>query len=262
MLFTWFMLTGFILLLSPEGFTSRFQFAFARIFHWPLSLGRNIPLAARTRLPVQDETSSKEAQYQNYIANIQEELQQKQREIETLSGLRSRLHGLEGAKLVLADIITGSTEGQRCELIINRGQNDFLAKGQFVLGDNSIIGAISEAGPRTAKVRMLTDAGCATAVRIQGLDVDMLLQGSGNNSARIKLVPIKHKVRQGDVVLAAKKPGLIDTPMIAGKVSECKRDDKNPAVWDITVKPVCDLANLSSVAVIVMNPQTPGPGVP
>jgi len=255
MLFTWFLLTGFILLLAPESFTSRFHFTFARIFHRPLSIGRNVPLSVRTQLPLQQEASRKEAQYQNYITNIEEELRQKQLAVESLSGLRSRLHGLEGAKLVLADIITGSVEGRRRELIINRGQDDQLAKGQFVLGDNSIIGTISEVGPRTARVRMLTDAGCATPVRIQGLDVDMLLTGGGNDTARIKLVPVKHKVKTGDIVLAAKRPGFLDSPMIAGRVDECKADDKNPAVWDITVKPVCDLANLNGVAVIVMNPQ-------
>jgi len=37
-------------------------------------------------------------------------------------------------------------------------------------------------------------------------------------------------------------------------VVQCKRDGKNPALWDITVKPVYDISTLNSVAVIVMNP--------
>jgi hypothetical protein len=43
--------------------------------------------------------------------------------------------------------------------------------------------------------------------------------------------------------------------MIIGKVAECKRDDENPSLWDITVEPACDIERLNDVAVIVMNQQ-------
>jgi len=43
--------------------------------------------------------------------------------------------------------------------------------------------------------------------------------------------------------------------MIIGKVAQCKRDDQNPSLWDITVKPACDIERLTSVAVIIINPQ-------
>jgi cell shape-determining protein MreC len=46
--------------------------------------------------------------------------------------------------------------------------------------------------------------------------------------------------------------------MIVGEVQQCKRDNKNPALWDITVKPSCDITKLNNVAVLLMNPQGPG----
>jgi hypothetical protein len=39
--------------------------------------------------------------------------------------------------------------------------------------------------------------------------------------------------------------------MIAGTVNECKRNDQNALLWDITVRPACDVAMLESVTVIV-----------
>ncbi|MHC4735435.1 MAG: hypothetical protein ACYTDW_13395, partial [Planctomycetota bacterium] len=48
MLFTWLMLTGLILLFAPQNLTNDLQFAFARIFRWPLTIGKNISLYART----------------------------------------------------------------------------------------------------------------------------------------------------------------------------------------------------------------------
>jgi rod shape-determining protein MreC len=247
------MLGGLIILFSPRAVTSKFQFAFARIFRWPLSVGRNIPLSTGTEVSLQNEQARKEAQYQNYIINLEEELRQKNRELEQVTGMRSRLRGLEGAQIMPADIITASVEGKRCELIINRGSEDGLTKGLYVIGDNSVIGTVTELAGRTAKVRLFTDSSSIVQVKIAGLDINMLMQGEGANRAKIKLVPIKHKIKAGDAVLACKKPGLLDAQMIAGVVAQCKRDNKTPGLWDITVRPVCDTAKLNTVAVIKMS---------
>jgi rod shape-determining protein MreC len=257
MLFVWFTLGGFILLFAPQRLTSKFQFAFARIFHWPLNIGKNMPLSAKTKMGVQNDSARKEIQYQNYILNLEEELRQKNAALQQLTGMRTRLRGLEGARIVPAEIITASTEGSRGELIINRGSDDGLSKGLFVIGDNSVIGTITELAARTARVRLLTDVSSAAQVNIPGVEVNMLMQGKGRNQAMIKLVPVKHKIKVGDAVLVRRKPGYLDIAMVAGAVQQCKRDDKNPALWDIMVKPVCDISNLSDVAVIVMNPASP-----
>jgi len=249
MLFTWLMLGGFIFLFAPQNLTSKFQFAFAHVFRWPLSIGRTITLSARTQPQLMDVVSRRKYdQLQNYLANLTEELNQERQKVEELSRLRNR-RPLEGAGLMLAEVITASTEG----LIINRGQNDGLQKGQFVLGDNSIIGTISDVSPRTAKVELITETTSNIAVEIGGLKT--VIQGDGKDSVKVQLVSIKHKVKIGDNVYACKKPGLLDAPMIIGAVAQCKRDDENPLLWDITVKPACDIQKLTEVAVIIMNPQ-------
>jgi rod shape-determining protein MreC len=258
MLFAWFMLAGLILLFSPLAVTSRLQYAFARFFHRPLNAGRQVPLSAKTELPLKDDFSKKESQYQNYIANLEEELRQKNQAIQQLTGVRTRLRGLEGAKLVPADIIIASVSGLRSEFIINRGKDDGVCKDMFVIGDNSVIGTISDLYARTAKVRLFTDSASIVQVNIPDIEINMLMQGSGNNTAKIKMVPAKHQIKIGSPVMLRKKPGVLDSAMIVGEVQQCKRDSKNPALWDITVKPSCDITKLSNVAVIVMNPQDLG----
>jgi rod shape-determining protein MreC len=249
MLFTWFMLAGFIFLLGPQNLTNKFQFAFAHIFRWPLNIGRTITLSARTQPQLTDVVSRREYdQLQNYLANLTEELNRERQKVKELSRLRNR-RPLEGAGLMLAEVITSSTEG----FIINRGQNDGLQKGQFVLGDNSIIGTISDVSPRTAKVELITKTTSSIAVKIGRLKA--VIQGDGKNSAKVQLVSTKHKIKIGDKVYACKKPGLLDTPVIIGTVTQCKTADENPLLWDITVKPACDIRKLAEVAVIIMNPQ-------
>jgi len=249
------MLSGLILLFAPQNLTNDLQFAFARIFRWPLTIGKNISLYARTRRSVPGVTFDRESQYQNYIANLEEQLRQKHLELIDLSRLRDRLHALENAGLIMADVYRSSVNEKLCELTINRGKDDGLAEGYYVLGDNSVIGTISDVASRTARVKLFTDPASRIPVRIGNLNIDRLMQGSGKNSAKIELLSTKHKVRVGDKVLTRKKPGFLDASMIIARVAQCKRDDRNPAFWDITVKPVCDIERLETITVIIMNPK-------
>jgi rod shape-determining protein MreC len=249
MLFTYFLLGGLILFFAPQNLTNNLQFAFAHIFRLPLSIGRAITLSARTQPQPTDVVSRRKCdQLQNYLANLTEELNQERQKVEELSKLRNR-RPLEGAGLVFADVVTTCSEG----LIINRGQNDGLQKGQFVLGDNSIIGTISDVSPRTARVELITQTSSSMAVELSGLKA--VIRGDGKDSAKVQLVSIKHKVKIADIVYACKKPGVLDAPMIIGTVVQCKTADENPLLWDITVKPACDIRKLTEAAVIIMNPQ-------
>ena len=255
MLFTWCMLVGFIFLFSPQKLTNKFQFAFARIFRWPLSIGRNISILARTQQPGNGIFRRRESQYQNYIATIEEQLRQKHQMLEEVTGLRQRLP-LEGADLVPANVATAFLDSSRNELVINRGQNDGLTLGQFVLGDNGVIGIISKVDSRNAQVRLITDPASRIKAKIEGLDISkVMLCGAGGNCAKVPMVSVKHKVKTGSRVFALKEPGLLDTPIVTATITRCKPDDQNPLVWDITVEPVCDLETINNVAVIIMNPQ-------
>ncbi len=74
MLFTWFMLTGFIFLFAPQSVTSKFQLAFVHVFRWPLSVGGNLVMTAQTQQPLTGALSRSETRYRNYIASLEETL--------------------------------------------------------------------------------------------------------------------------------------------------------------------------------------------
>jgi len=261
-LFTCFMLAGFIFLFTPHNITNKFQFAFARLFCWPLSIGRSISLSVQMGQPFADSSTSgnyndlrrRYNQLQNHLANVVEQLNLEHKKAERLSGLRNRFP-LEGAKFLPADVIRASIDGSQSWIIINRGQNDGLAKGVFVLGDNSIIGIVSDVASREARVRLFTDPTSRIEVKIAGLGIERVMQGIGGNSAKIPMVSTKLKVKIGQKIFARRKPGLLDVPIIIGTVARCKEDDEKPLVWDITVKPACDLEKLKDIDVLIMNPE-------
>lgn len=252
MLFTWFMLTGIIFLFAPQNLTNQFQLAFVHIFRWPLSIGGNLALTARTQQPLTGNAGRNEIQSRNYIATLEKTLDQQRKKFDKLYGLHNT-YVWEGTDFALADVITATVEGARNELTIACRKTNGLAKDQFVLGDNSIIGTISDISSNTASVKLFTDPASKIAVKIGELDIKKLMQGNGDKTAKIPLVSIEHKIKEGDNVFARKKAGFSDAPMIIGRVARLKRDDKDPLFWDITVEPVCDIEHLEDVAIIIMN---------
>ena len=211
-------------------------------------------MTAQTQQPLAGTAGPSEIQYRNAIENFKEALAQQQKDFDKLYGLYNT-YVWEGTDYVLADVITVTVEGNRNELTIACRKTNGLAKDQFVLGDECIIGTISDLSSRTASVKLFTDPTSRIAVTIGDLDIKKWMQGNGNKTAKIPLVSIEHKIKEGDNVFARKKAGFSDAPMIIGKVAQIKRDDKDPLFWDITVEPACDIEHLEDVAIIIMNSQ-------
>ncbi len=254
MLFTWLMSAGLIFLFVPRSLTNKLQLASLGIFHRPLSICRNFTLASgKQQSPTNVAERNKYIKLRNHLANNIQWLRQERENVEKLSGLRNR-SVWEGVNFVLADVITSFMDASRNEFIINRGKNDGLCKGQFVLGQQSIIGTISELDSRTARVQLLTDPESKIAVKIGESKLQGIMQGDGNSSAKIQLLAKKHKIKIGEIVYVRKKPGFLGISMIAGTVVQCKTSNENALLWDITVKPACELQKLNSVAAIVVNP--------
>jgi len=254
-LFTWLILAGLIFLFTPSSLTNKLQFGFARVFNRPLNICRDFQLAISKQPSMVDVIDrNRYIELRNHLANNMQWLYQENQKVEKLSGLRDRSIW-NGANFVLADVITAFIENSRSELIINRGRDDGLTEGQFVLGQHSIVGTVSELDSRTARVCLVTDFNSRMAVVIGKSNLQGIMQGKGNCLAKIILLSIKHKIKVGDIVYVRKKPGFLDVPLIAGTVEKCKADNENPLLWDITIRPACDIQRLNSVVVLVMNSQ-------
>ncbi|MFC1634782.1 rod shape-determining protein MreC [Planctomycetota bacterium] len=253
MLFIWFMLTGCILLFAPQSLTGKLQLAFVDIFRWPLRLGGNVALTARTQPSSEESLGGGEARLRIYIANLEQTLDQQRKEFQKLYGLYNT-YVWEGADWALAgvDRATVVVDGPRNELTIDYRKKKGLVKGQYVLGGESVIGTISDVFPQlgTAKVKLVTDSSSQIPVKIGS--VKTIMKGKGGNVAIVEM--LKKQVDVGEKVFAYKKAGFLDASIIVGKVTRCKRNPKEAAVWDATVVPVCDIKNLDDVAVIIMNP--------
>jgi cell shape-determining protein MreC len=253
MLFTWLMLAGSILIIAPTEWTSSFQLAFLRIFNWPLSIGENISLSARARGRVDDANAVPGEKYRallNYCTSLEAQLRDERERLDKLTGLRERFP-FGNAKLVEALVYPGSIDRAHGEISVDKGKESQLAKGQFVLADNSIIGTVSGVSAGGARVNLFTSPASNIPVEIAG--TKRFMRGEGNNVAKIPMMKDKPKI--GAEVMAAKSPGLLNAPIIVGRVARCERNAESAVLWDVIVEPVCDMERLNDVVVIVMNPE-------
>ena len=252
-LLTCLVLVGFILLLLPQSTTNKLNFAFVRIFGFCLKIGSNP--ADYSAIDFGQGSQFVDRQTHNKVwiayANPQEDFFQEHQQLERLAGLRIALPNVGTC------LVPGEVTGRRAsDIIINRGSSDGLAKGQYVLGYNSIIGTVDDVDTNMASVKLMTSLGSRIPVRV-ALDKDdiyihTIMTGGGSTGAKIRDVKLKFEVRTGYRVYAAKKIGLLSTPRIIGKISNCVINEDNPVVWDISVEPACDLNAVDNVTVIVI----------
>jgi len=259
MLFASGLLVGLIFLfVVPREAAGRLQLAYAHVFRWPLAIGRGVvraqtTTATRTVNPQDYENLLKAwQQLRKKSANLESQLQEASRQIELLTKLKAR-PGLEHMQPIPAKVYTQVQD----EMMISQGQESGVAVGQYVLSltearidEQCVIGVVSAVSAKGAKVKLITDRDSNIPVNIAGLSAGKFLKGQGDGAAKITLVPRDHALQAGAAVYAQAKRGVLDVPVIVAEVAERKMDVDHPNMWDITVRPVCDLATLSDVVVL------------
>jgi rod shape-determining protein MreC len=251
-LFISLLLLGFILFLLPQTATSKLNFAFIDIFGYFLNMGSSATYYHAPQNASPDFVSRQDYnRLQTAYANLQEELSEQKRQLEKLSKVRlTEPDPLTG--LVMAKVVNRKEN----EFIINRGSGDGLKAGQYVLGDNAVIGLVEQVSADISSVRLITSLACKIPIRISAPDVNSYfngtMQGNDKKEAVILNIPQKYKLKVGISVYAAQKTGFLQSSRIIGRISKCTPGERNPVVWDITVQPAYEFNDITDVAVIVL----------
>ncbi len=246
-----------ILLLLPQKHTRHLNYFFVRITSPLLNL---IPGSQ----PAKDDTVSK-SEFDKLLVSYENLHGRYNKLVETnlrLTAIRRQFLPLPEPAIVIANISKKTTDGQRNEIVINRGSGDGLKKGQYVLSAERgcVIGTISDLSSTMSRVQLVSDSNHYIMVDIWREGVDLLISGQmqGNNKlgATIPLVETDFDIRKGDSVFAKVTAGFLETPLIIGKITKIIEDERKPLLWDITVTPVVDVRSLTDVAVIVIDMNT------
>lgn len=251
-LFTGLLLIGIILLLVPQSVTSKLNLAFFDVFGFFLNIGSSAAYQQKAQPDSPEDALRREYnQLQVAYQNLQAQFDEQKKQIEQLGRIRMTEPD-PAAGLVLAKVINR----RKNEFIINRGSADGLVKGQFVLGDNAVIGCIEDVSADISSVKLISSSACKMHVKISAPDVNSYyngtIQGDDKDSAKVLNVSKKYKIKDGYYVYAAPKPGFLQSSRIIGRISKCATDETNPVLWSIWVKPAYDFDEITDVAVIVI----------
>ena len=118
-----------------------------------------------------------------------------------------------------------------------------------VSGGAGLVGRISEVGPRTAKVRLLTDTESAVAALLQTTRGTGLVIGEPDGSLRMKFIPQEEEVSVGDIVLTSGLGGLMPKGLVIGQVTEVQQK-MYETFQTATVRPAVDFARLELALVL------------
>jgi len=133
---------------------------------------------------------------------------------------------------------------------INVGAQQGAEVGMSVVsGGAGLVGRISDVGPRTAKVQLLTDPDSAVAALLQTTRGTGLVVGQPDGSLQMKYIPQEEEVSVGDIVLTSGLGGLMPKGLVIGQVTAVQQREYE-TFQTATVRPAVDFTRLELAMVI------------
>jgi cell shape-determining protein MreC len=255
MLFTWLLFAGFILYLTPQSITGNLHFAFVRMASPLLNFGKSVTTLSSTATTGIDRQSYVSRQEYNQIENARENLKaqlvEMERKLDNVTKVQNRFPALARAGFVQAEVIAVTYDRLGHRMAINRGRSDGIKEGYYVMADNCVIGTVDQVSKGGATVKLVTDPAAKMFVQSEK-GSGGVMTGAGRNACRVQLGV---KLAAGQSIYAGKRPGLLDSPIVIGKVTEC-RSGSIPMLYELAVEPACDYSKVENVSVLIMNPSS------
>ncbi|MDH5508052.1 MAG: rod shape-determining protein MreC [Anaerolineae bacterium] len=224
--------------LGAQGWvTSRYQ-AFQDIFNAPSDLAR---------------LRQRETELETELANLQTEylaLQQRVTEVEILSALLDFARAQPDNKYQAAAVIARDPSPFLKYVIINRGSDHGLRRGMPVVSNQGLVGRVTAVTANAARVQLITDPASAINVRIQSINVDVILSGSITGDISLSLIPQDAAVVPGDPVQTSGLGGNYPPNILVGQISTVRKES-TALFQTASVQPAVDFFRLEIVLVIL-----------
>lgn len=171
--------------------------------------------------------------------------------------------GREGCAMFPCGEVIGTDPNPYLRYItINVGAQHGVKEGMAVVSGGAVlVGRIAEVGPRTSKVRLLTDLDSAVAAFLQTSRATGLVVGQPDGSLRMEYIDQSASVTVGDFVLTSGLGGALPKGLLIGQVSEVQQMDS--ALYQVAiVRPALDFSHLEIVLVLTAFEQIPPEEIP
>jgi rod shape-determining protein MreC len=134
-------------------------------------------------------------------------------------------------------------------VLLDKGREDGVEKGQPVINPEGVVGIVVEATSRYAKVMLITDPNSAVDAVIQDSRARGIIKGGASGSCVLNFVLRKHEVAQGDTVVSSGMDGVFPKGLPIGKVAAIVKREAG-IFQDVSVIPYVDFERLEEVLVV------------
>jgi rod shape-determining protein MreC len=154
-----------------------------------------------------------------------------------------------GYTTVAAGITRQDMAGIMKTLIIDRGENDGIRKGQPVIVETGLVGRVIETTWHASRVLVVTDENSNVDALVQRTRGNGILQGTGMGTCNLKYIVKTEPVQKGDIILTSGLGGVFPKELILGVVREVG-NNKTSMFQNIDVVPFADFRKMEEVLVI------------
>lgn len=176
-----------------------------------------------------------------------------ERENAQLRGLKTSLPPLT-EKWLAGEVISVESSTLRQRLVINRGANHAVFKGQTVVANAGLLGQTLRVGPWSAEVILITDPEHAVPVQIVRNGLRTIAVGSGEADAiSLPYLPIQSDIEVGDLLVTSGLGGVFPAGFPVARVTEARRDTGS-ALALVRAKPLAALDRDREVGFVWFRP--------
>jgi rod shape-determining protein MreC len=230
---------------------------------YPVALAVSSPVTAwdwmRQSFASRDALEAKNARLRTRLRN----LEVRSMRYEALARENAALIGLRGAlppvaqRWLPADIVNIQLDSLRQRVLIDRGAENGVTRGQAVLDDHGVVGQTMYVGPWSAEVILITDPAHALPVEIQRTGLRTIAVGTGNsNSLALPYLPANADIRVGDVLVTSGLGGVFPPGYPVARVTQVHRDAVQPLAH-VRAAPFAHLQTDSEVMLIWFRHDSP-----
>lgn len=177
-----------------------------------------------------------------------------------------RLRALLGAaprvaeRVAMASVLRVEIDAYRQRVLIDKGSRDQVYKGQAVIDAYGVVGQVSNVGPVSAEVILLSDTSHAIPVQVSRNDLRTIATGTGDpRRLSLNFLPRAADVKVDDVLLSSGLGGVFPAGYPVGRVAEVRRDPSQP-LSVISVEPYARLDRAEEVLLVWFDqPAPPAP---
>ena len=163
-------------------------------------------------------------------------------------------------RTLIAEIINVSVQPFRHMVVINKGADDGVFRGQPVLDAFGVVGQVVQVGKSTATLMLITDAEHAVPVQVNRNGIRSIAMGTGE-AAKLSLpyMTVESDVRRGDLLVSSGLDQIFPAGYPVATVTRVERN-ANDTFATVEARPLAQLDRDREVLLLWANkPQVPAP---